>query len=128
MMEKEVEEFLSHYGKKGMKWGVRKGRSKTPGTRGYSKDAKTSVRIHRKAKASPVKVKALSNKEIEIFLKRVNLETRYREVTPSTSKKVMRVVKDLLGMGKTVNEAFAFSNSPSGKAIQTSLKKKPKAK
>jgi hypothetical protein len=121
----DVDNFLEHYGVKGMRWGVR-AKSKNP-TKGYSRDAKTAVNIRKKSKTSPVKVKALSNKEIETFLTRVSLESRFTQATPGRGKRALNVVKDLLGTGRTVNEVAAFANTPTGKQIRNGFEK-PKQK
>lgn len=117
-------EFLEHYGKRGMKWGHRQA---TTGTKGFSKDAKRVSSIHKKAKKSPVKVKSLSNEEINTFLHRVSLESRFHQATPSRGQKALKTIKTLLGVGTTVNQVASFSNSPSGKAIRSGLEKKTKA-
>lgn len=117
-----VDDFLEHYGVKGMRWGVRT-RSGGKGTKGYSKDAKAAVRVRNKAKTSDVKVKALSNREIEDFLKRVSLESRFREATPGPGKRAMNTVRTILGVGKTMNEVASFSNTPTGKQLRSSFEK-----
>lgn len=124
----DVEEFLSHYGKKGMKWGVRNRSVKQEERRAkqfkqYSEDAKTATNIRKAAKESPVKVKTLSNKEIEVFLTRASLERRFNEATPGPGKKAVNTVKNLLGLGKTMNEAIAFANSPAGQMISEGMKR-----
>lgn len=134
-------DFLEHHGIKGQKWGIRNKKSSsavTPGrhglikrkrkavasTKGFSKDAKQAHIIRKKAKTSPVKVKALSNTEINTFLNRVNLESRFSQATPTAGQKALKTVKDILGLGKTVNEVQTFSNSPTGKQIREGIKKK----
>ena len=117
----KVDDFLEHYGVKGMRWGTRRGRR---GTSGYSKDAKTAVGIRRKAKTSPVKVKALSNQEIETYLRRVSLEARYSDVHPRIGRRALNTVKSILGVGRTVNEAAKFAASPAGQAVRSGLEKK----
>jgi len=116
-----VDEFLEHHGVKGMKWGVR--RSKVPNTKGYSKDAKRATAIRTKAKTSPVKVKALTNEEINTFLNRVSLEARFAQATPSKKTQVMASIRGLLGVGRTMNEDAKFADSPSGQAIRTGIEK-----
>jgi hypothetical protein len=117
----DVDEFLAHYGVKGMKWGVRKKRKLRDSD--LSDDARTAMEIRRTAKQSPAKVKSLSNQDIEIFLKRVNLEKRFVDATPGPGKRALNMVKNLLGTGKTMNDVNSFINSPSGQALKKGYEK-----
>lgn len=132
----DPDEFLAHYGIKGQKWGVRKRRNESarakifgnkgkPSTKGFSKDAKVATNIRQKAKSNPVKVKALSNQEIQTFLTRVNLESRFVEATPGPGARAMKAVKSILGIQSTVSQA---ANSPAAQAVKTGLDKKMKKK
>ncbi len=126
----EVTDFLEHFGVKGMKWGVRRrsgGRSSArPGAKqGHSKDAKEFAVIQKKAKrgGSP---KALTNKELQAFNQRMDLERRYKQLQPpspaaaraATGKKV---VTGILAAGITVNQVMAFANSPAGKVLKNNM-------
>lgn len=96
----EARDILSHYGVKGMRWGIRKRRSEadstpvdpqpvaikrnnrsgqlqTSGGAGHkpSDDALTALAIRQKARASGSV--SLSNKEMETLVKRLNLEANY---------------------------------------------------
>ena len=95
----EVEDFLEHYGTKGMKWGVRKKRTvpsgpapvqldARPGQRvtakggsGYkaSSDALSAVKAGQKAKSSSTD--SLSNKELQALVTRMNLEQQYSRLS-----------------------------------------------
>lgn len=108
-----AEEFIAHYGKKGMKWGVRKsGASKV----GASKDAKRAGTTLKKAKSNSVK--SLTNKEIKELTARIELERKYSSLNPSKVKKGHDAVKGVLAVGATVNTAIAFANSPVGRALR----------
>jgi hypothetical protein len=110
------EEFLQHYGTKGMKWGVRKG--KVP-KQGPSDDAKRAHKSFVKATVSGPQ--ALSNKELNALNQRLNLEQNYQKLSynPGPAKKIIDAI---FKTGKQVNDAVEFANSPSGRAMQAAIK------
>lgn len=103
-----------HAGIKGMRWGVRK----------KSEDAAAAGGLKKKG------LKSMTNKELETYLKRADLEKRYREHNPSKTKKAKERVKKLLGkkveeildtaikiaLEKAIAAAFAasFKGKPGG--------------
>lgn len=130
---------LEHYGVKGMHWGVRKDRDtspvaveviqKRPGTRVSAKggrnlpaseDARQAAAARRVARSSTLD--ALSTKELQALVKRMQLEQQYSQIISTRAdtpvKKGRKFVKDLLGLGKTANEVVAFNNSPAGKKMR----------
>lgn len=118
------ENFLEHYGKKGMKWGVRKSKS---GTKKVSIDAKRKLTITDKAKTHGIN--ALTNKELKDYNNRLNLEQQFSRMQPKSATQIgLSVVKQILGVGNTVNQAVAFANSPAGKAIQENISKASRKK
>jgi hypothetical protein len=138
-----IDEVLEHFGVKGMHWGVRKDRPGTTGGeavtvrvragkrvvttgghgQGPHEDAVKAAISKRTAKKSSTD--ALSTKELQDMVNRMNLEQQYSRLTagPNRIKKGLSVVKTILSVGKTVNEAVAFANSPAGKALRTALAK-----
>lgn len=74
-----------------------------------------------KAKLKKGGVKALSNKELQDIVTRINLEKQYSTLNPSKLKAAGSVVKGVLATGRTVNDAISFANSPAGKIIKTQL-------
>ncbi len=144
------EDFLEHYGIKGMRWGVRRevgsdGRvdpapvsvsqvrpgTKLTATGGENhpahEDAKTAAAARQKAAKSTIS--ALSNDEIQKAVRRMQLEQQYSQLMnqrqgKSAAKKGQEIVKGLLGMGKTVNEVMAFQNSPAGKELRKTIEKR----
>lgn len=92
-----VDDFLVHFGVKGMKWGTRKA-SKTP-KEGPSKDAQTSLAIRARAKRS--KTKALSNAELQQAINRMNLEQQFKRLSVNEKPAVQRwMASTLLEIGK----------------------------
>lgn len=107
---------LEHYGVKGMKWGIRKDRSPTavetaqrPGQRvratggknqSASEDAINAAVARRKARASTTD--ALSNKELQALVNRMNLEQQYARLSQGDQSAGVKLARAFLGdYGKT---------------------------
>lgn len=127
-----VADILEHYGVKGMHWGVRKSdtTSQRLGLRpkGSAKPTASEDKAHANASAAKIKrgnTDALSNKELQQLVNRMNLEQQYSRLSSQsgTVKRGQQGVKDVLAVGKTVNEAAQFANTPMGKGIGRALKK-----
>lgn len=101
-----IEDFLSHYGVKGQKWGVRRRQSQA------SRDHATNR-----------KLAAMSDAELQQTVNRIRMEKQYKDLEKSKIKKGHDTVKTILAVGATVNAAIAFSKSPAGKVIASKIKK-----
>jgi hypothetical protein len=115
-----VDTVLSHFGVKGMKWGVRKdrpsrvtvstgpgGRVKTTGgfDRKPSSDAVRAARLGQRAKKSTVR--SLSNDELQALIKRKNLEKQYADLQgDNVFRKGVKVVRELLGVGQLGKQVY----------------------
>lgn len=99
---------MAHFGVKGMKWGVKK--SSVPA----SEDHVRSQAAQRKAKIGGGH-KVLSNKELQDVITRLNLEQQFDRLNPSTLKKGEQIVKELLGLGNTLNSAIGLGNTLTNK-------------
>ncbi len=135
------DDVLEHYGKKGMKWGVRKSDSsptsatvtqKKPGgklsTSGgknqpASSDAKTAATSRQTAKSSGIH--ALDNNQLQTAVRRMQLEQQFSQLTAQRNTSPLavgkRFVNELLGVGKTANEVIKFNESPAGKNLKKQL-------
>jgi hypothetical protein len=105
---------ISHYGVLGMKWGRRKGAQAvtvkaTPGRRVRAKggkrqeaseDAITTAVSRQKARKSTTD--ALSNKELQALVTRMNLEQQYSKLSGQSAKVAAgkQIVQVLLSVGK----------------------------
>lgn len=99
-MADSSQEYLEHYGVKGMKWGVRR----TPEQLGY----KTSPRHYGNRKrtkdemARNDRVKAyenrrmLSDEELQRRIKRLELEKRFRDLSEEDLHRGRKMIKDVL--------------------------------
>ena len=114
-MEKYDE--LYHYGVKGMKWGVRKGRKSGELKRSLKKKfraAKTrfqnasgsrnsnALRAYRKKD-----INRMSNKDLQTAINRMNLEKQYRNLTRKDLMVGNRIAKDILAYGGTALLAYS---------------------
>lgn len=122
---------LTHHGVKGMKWGIRKsdgggggGGSASAATPRASQDAKNVDRLHDKADRGGTH--ALSNKELQDAITRMNLEQQYHRLTAEGPSKNsmdhgLDAVNRMLKLGKTYNDIIKFMNSPGGKAVKAGV-------
>ncbi len=109
-----VDDFLAHYGVKGMRWGARgkKATKESP-----SKDSTTATTIRARAKTS--KVKALSNAELQAAINRMNLEQQFKRLSVNEKPAVQRwMASTLLEIGKREVQVAA------GKKIAAAVAKK----
>lgn len=121
-----VEKFLSHYGVKGMRWGVTRKNTDSGGYKVVSISDEAKARAAAQKKAKEQGLDSLSNKEIQDAVTRMNLEQQYSRLTstPQGQSAIQRgnkQVKSVLDLGNTVNQAISFANSPAGKALRKGL-------
>jgi hypothetical protein len=91
-----VADFLEHYGVKGMRWGIRGGKAtkEAPST-----DAARAATLKVRAKRS--KPKALSNKELQEVINRMNLEQQFKRLSVNEQPAIKRFISStLLEIGK----------------------------
>jgi hypothetical protein len=122
-MSSTVNEFLTHYGIKGMRWGVRRTRSQIDSSSEDHRNAQSA-----KTKAKKGGVKSLSNKELQDLITRMNLEKQYASVVPpSHGKRVLTVgakfAADVIG-GVGKQQATKLANDQATRLIAQLLKKK----
>lgn len=116
-MADEVENFLKHFGIKGMKWGVRRKRS----SEHDSEDAKAALEAARKVKKHGSS--SLSNKELQALVTRMNLEQQLSKLQtqkPSTFQKGKKAVQEILSVGQLANQTIQLINSPAVKTLTKS--------
>ncbi len=107
---------LKHYGKKGMKWGVRKDSKRT-----VSDDHTEAVASRKK------KLPEMSNAELKRLNNRLQLERSNRDLQSRGALQKIKtgtaVAGTILAVGTTITTAYNFVNSPAGKAIINTVKK-----
>lgn len=115
---------LTHYGVKGMKWGVRKssdssggGRNKLPPSEDFQ-----NVSANR-AKIRSGGTKALSNKELQDVVTRMNLEEQYHTLKEKKKNrgKGRNALNKIMTTNKKVNQILSVANSPAGKIVRKAM-------
>jgi hypothetical protein len=129
----EVESYLSHFGVKGMRWGVRRSGSSGGGSRPSSGSAGmhhpslnaprprlSSDAATAKALSGVVKThgtQALSNKDLQTLVTRMNLEKQFTSLNPQTVSAGRKFTSDVLqSSGKQLASQFIAKNAPKGAA------------
>ena len=107
-----IDEFLEHYGVKGMKWGIRnKSRVKKGSSRPASADSRKVSELKKK------KPSQLTNKQLKAVQERANLERSFRQANPAKVEKGHNFAKTVLALGSTAASLYALSQSPVGKHL-----------
>ena len=119
-----MSDYISHFGTKGMKWGIRRYQNRdgslTPEGRkryGRSEDSEKVRELRKKP------VSAMSNQELETVIRRMNLERQYRDLKSSEINSGKKKAKEVLDYANTASQFYNLYNSPMGKATKSAIKK-----
>lgn len=107
-MTKESEDFIKHFGVKGMRWGVRNPESKRKAAQ--SEDHKTSRALQKRHNSS------LSNNELATIQQRLTLEANVNKLDGSKVKKGSDKAAYILGTLGVGAAAYNMFKSPAGQA------------
>ena len=136
------DQFLAHYGVKGMKWGKRKSKGAAMSKTEFlnPKSVATPFPKNRPTPGvtdlSPKPIKQISDTELRNRINRIQMETQYKQLTepktdnPKSKAKVIgenfdkghKAVKKILDVGKTAQAVYKLANSDLVKEIAKSLK------
>lgn len=115
------EDYLEHYGVKGMRWGRRKGAGSS--SESSVKTAKTAKKV------KPVKpdVKKMSDEELRKKINRIQMEQQYAKLTGTKEGRSKietgkEVYKRTIAVVNTANQIYSAYNSPVGKIIRDQIK------
>ena len=125
--------YLTHHGIKGQRWGIRRYQNKdgslTPvGRKRYGdKDSEESIqemrsRLLKSTDASELYKHRtlLTTSEIKERIDRINSEIQLSQIASKTKKSGMDYIDSALKIGRKINEVYEFTNTP----VMNSLKKK----
>lgn len=111
------DDFLEHFGIKGMKWGIRRKNPSGSGTKGKAKETGS-----KKGKSSSETAKTLTDTELKKRIARLELEKRYSDLSTTQQKSTMsrgsKVAKEIVG-----NAAKAALTEYTRKKILSTLEK-----
>lgn len=123
-MSDKIDEFLEHFGVRGMHWGVRRVRNRIANRPDHSSDDAKAAKVTKK-KLRKHGTKALSNEELQALVKRMNLEAQLSDLKkkqPTTFNKGHETVKTILKVAKTGQQISELASGPLGKAGFSAVK------
>lgn len=120
-----VEEFLSHVGIKGMRWGIRRSDAQLARANAASTESPDAIRAKTTLTTirSKGSVSAVSDADLNHLINRLNTEKKFSELN-TTEKKIKKQnerIKTLLDVGETMNNAAKFYHSPAGLILASKL-------
>ena len=133
--EDELDDFLQHFGVKGMRWGVRKDPvdvtvdSRRPGRRlkasgGQNQpaheDAIRSAAVRQRAKASTLD--SVSTKDLQELVNRMNLEQQYAKLSANNTSPGRKIVNEIL-TNTIKQQAARYVNAQATSFMDSKLKK-----
>lgn len=93
IQNESLDDFLAHYGVKGMRWGVRrsdeqldKARSERSIAKEDSADAAQARAVAEKIKSKGGRTNTISNQEMQLLINRMNLERNYNSLIENNKK------------------------------------------
>lgn len=115
-----VDDVLSHFGVRGMQWGVRRSRKQIDDAPEHT-EAKAI-----KKKASFGRTRRLSNQELQTAITRMNLEQQFRALKTKDSGEASKLINDILKeQGKVAVREVVKKHGPTIAkfALKTALRK-----
>lgn len=111
------EDFLEHFGVKGMKWGVRGAKVANSIRKSRKSSKPMSEDAQRHAAAKKKKLSELSDKELKDLALRLNMEQQVKRMNPASITKGHNAAKAVVAVVGTASAIHAIGSSPLGKKI-----------
>ena len=108
------DDYLAHYGVKGMKWGVRRYQNKDGSYTNAGKRRRRSQNSSDYEETRPLRKKSpkqLSNEELKKLNKRLNLESEYRRLNPRGIFRGQQAAKTVISIAGTIGGLYAITHS-----------------
>ena len=119
----EPNDILEHFGILGMRWGRRKGGSKTTTSKPRVKKAEDVSEDHaKKVSLKGKKLHQMSNAELRTLNERLQLEKSYKELTKADISPGKKYVNDLL-VGAAKQTVSAYVGKYMAKGAEVAMKK-----
>jgi hypothetical protein len=118
---------IQHHGVKGMKWGRRKADSSSGGSASNHQSEDSARFQSNMSKVNQHGVKAMSNRELQDMITRMNLVQQYSNLTSGGNSKSAidrghDAVKKALAIQKTLENVQKTMNSPMMKGVKLAFK------
>jgi hypothetical protein len=120
MSDTDVDDLLTHFGVKGMHWGVRKDRTIS----GRSEDSARAHELRTRVKKSGG-IHVLTNDELKDLTTRLNLEQQYSKLTTDTVSAGKKFTNDILS-NVAKQQAQNFANAYAKQGIEKLLERSKK--
>jgi nucleotidyltransferase/DNA polymerase involved in DNA repair len=116
----DVDEFLEHFGVKGMHWGVRKDRGGS--SHPVSDDAKRAQDLRVTVKAHGTS--ALSNQDLQHLVSRLNLESQHSRLSPEEISSGKKIMNEILSVGGNVakQQATTYASKYAAQGVEHLIK------
>lgn len=131
-MDPVTENYLAHYGVKGMRWGRRRGGDDSSSSSSSSAEPSAAVSVKKPRKVAGKTetedgkdISRMSDKELRERINRINMEQQYTKLTEPSYPPVKggkAAVDDIFSTIGKVNQAIAVYNSPAGKIVRGVIK------
>lgn len=121
-----LDDYLEHFGVKGMKWGVRRsgrGRSARGETDEGGQRRKPSSDSKKTSALTTRAPDQLTTKQLQAVNKRLELERNYSRLNPTKGEILRGKLMGLLGALETANRTYNAINGPIGKTFQAQGRK-----
>ena len=110
------EDYIAHYGVPGMKWGRRKGKSTSSGTKKRAKSRTNSADFEKARRIKQKPMAKRTNRELQALNNRQNMEKASRALNPTTFAKAVALGGTVIATASMAKKLIDLANDPKAKA------------